>query len=728
MGVPQPSDGVYHVGDEISFTFNQHINCDSLDPVDDVKLFDATTNQPIGISITCFENKIVLDPSFQNKFYENKILRAELNGIQDLVGNVFNGTKFNKGIWEFYVDRNELGWLTDSVGLTKYEDETKTVTANIHNRGGYNTPFSILNVPDWVQVVPDQGTLVPNETRQISFTVNSTVAFGHWSDSIVLRTETGQNPFFMGGDEKLPVGARVVCRPPYMPVNLSQYENTMSMVLKLNIEGAFSTDPEDIVAAYINDEFRGMANVQYVPQVNIWLAYLTIYGNPADLLKPIRLEVWDASMCQRYSSVIEPFTYQPDNVIGITDNPQVVHTNGLLLREIPITQGWNWLSFNLAFPDNSLNAALASLKHPAGNLIRSQTAFSEYNSGWLGGLAQLNNTSMYMYRASVPDTLRMQGTPIDPATTPIPVAAGWNWIGYVPDYSLPVNEALASLPAQYGDVVKSQYAFAQYLNPMIGWVGNLKYMMPPNGYQLKLAQAGTLTYPPPPAPFGENQAGARGETETPTALWSVNPSAFEHSSTLIGMLRSNGANVTTSAMELGAFAGDEVRGTAQTIYIEPLDAHLFFLTMYANTTGEPVHFKLYDNATGAVRDLAETLYFAPNQHLGDIENPVPFELQTTSTDVEIGAAFEFDIQPNPFQSETTFRFVLPKDEAVTLTISDASGRELTALRANARAGLNALAWDGRSDTGEWLSSGVYLVRLKTAAGSATRKVVLHRLP
>jgi hypothetical protein len=29
VGVPQPSDGVYHVGDEISFTFNQHVNCDN---------------------------------------------------------------------------------------------------------------------------------------------------------------------------------------------------------------------------------------------------------------------------------------------------------------------------------------------------------------------------------------------------------------------------------------------------------------------------------------------------------------------------------------------------------------------------------------------------------------------------------------------------------------------------------------------------------------------------
>jgi hypothetical protein len=76
------------------------------------------------------------------------------------------------------------------------------------------------------------------------------------------------------------------------------------------------------------------------------------------------------------------------------------------------------------------------------------------------------------------------------------------------------------------------------------------------------------------------------------------------------MFRANGANATTSNMELGAFVGGEVRGTAQAIYIEPLDAHLFFLTTYANTAGELLRFKLYDDATGTVHDLTETMYFA----------------------------------------------------------------------------------------------------------------------
>ncbi|MCK6693139.1 MAG: LamG domain-containing protein, partial [Thermoanaerobaculia bacterium] len=325
VGLPEPSDGVYNVGDEISFTFNKPVNCNKLIEADifnanNVGLYNTTTGKLINVNISCYENKIVLEPEgTQNEFLENVILRAELHDIEDKTGN--NSPYFK---WEFYVDRNELAWLTDSLGLTKYEDETKTVSANIHNRGGYPVPFKILNVPDWVHVVPNQGTLAPNEIRPVSFTADSTLAFGHWADSVVLHTETGQNPFFMGGDEGLPVGVRVVCRPPFGPVNGALYENSMIMVLRLNIEGEFSTDVEDMVAAYIDDELRGAARVQYVPQVDAWLAYLNVYGDPSDMLAPIRIDVWDASKCQRYSPVLESFSFQPDNVIGKIEDPQLI--------------------------------------------------------------------------------------------------------------------------------------------------------------------------------------------------------------------------------------------------------------------------------------------------------------------------------------------------------------------------------------------------------------------
>lgn len=101
-----------------------------------------------------------------------------------------------------------------------------------------------------------------------------------------------------------------------------------------------------------------------------------------------------------------------------------------------------------------------------------------------------------------------------------------NGIGYVPNYSLPIDDALATVPAAPGDIIKSQVAFAQYSQVVDGpftyyrWIGNLEYMMPPNGYQIKVTQPGSLTYPPN-NPFRGKPIEERSGPET--AFWSVNP-------------------------------------------------------------------------------------------------------------------------------------------------------------------------------------------------------------
>ena len=42
------------------------------------------------------------------------------------------------------------------------------------------------------------------------------------------------------------------------------------------------------------------------------------------------------------------------------------------------------------------------------------------------------------------------------------------------------------------------------------------------------------------------------------------------------------------------------------------------------------------------------------------------------------------------------------------------------------AGAHRAAWDGRDETGESAASGVYLVRLRSASGTATRRLLLLR--
>ncbi len=725
VGLPQPSDGVYQVGDEISFTFNQDVNCTQLIQADifndnNVGLYDATTNTLIDANITCVGNKIVIDPLFQNEFYENHILRAELHNIQDLTGNVLIGTE-----WEFYVDRNELAWLTDSIGITKYTDENKTIVAKIHNRGGYPVPFTMQDVPAWVHVTPNTGTLMPNEIRDIQFTVDSTVALGVYADSIILHTETGQNPFFMGGDEGLPLGVRVICRPPNWNINPADFQLTMNMNLKLIIGGVESTDPEDQVGVFIAGQLRGTAKPVYVPAFGYWVAFVTVYGNTTDEGKPLVFEIFDASACLHHPGTFTgSYIFASNSIIGTAAIPALLNTSSLLLREIPLKTGWNWISFNLGFANPATNTVLANISNPVNDLIKDQTKFSTFSNGtWSGAMNTITNKSLYLYQAAQPNTLKITGTPLTPASVPIPVVVGWNWIGYVPNYKLPVNTALATLPAQQGDLIKSQTAFAQFVNGSTGWVGSLTELNPLKGYMLKMTQAGTLTYPPQITSPDEIEERGTGPVAT---FWTVDPSQFEHNMTLIGMFQANGINATIETMELGAFVGDEIRGVAQAVYIEALHSYMFFLTSYANLSGEQLQFKLFDAATGAVQSLEETMSFSPNLHQGSIEQPLPFTLESATGTTEVSSEESFEIRPNPFQGETVFRIVLSDAQDISLSITDVSGKEVSNVQALAQVGLNTIKWDGLSSSGSPLNSGVYFVRLKTEQGTTTKKVVMQR--
>jgi hypothetical protein len=177
---------------------------------------------------------------------------------------------------------------------------------------------------------------------------------------------------------------------------------------------------------------------------------------------------------------------------------------------------------------------------------------------------------------------------------------------------------------------------------------------------------------------------------------------------------------------LGAFVGSEVRGSAQAIYIEPLQAYLFFLTIYANNDREALTFKVFHAATGQVRTLKEIMFFTPDQHQGSLQAPVPFRFLSTGTRIGEAGKQSFEAWPNPFGVETVFRFALPSAQEARLSICDAKGRIVTQRSIHAMAGLNTLSWKGIGDRGENLPSGVYWANLQTETGSAVLKVVLLR--
>jgi hypothetical protein len=738
LGVPQPSDGVFHVGDEISFTFNQDINCTKLIQADmtqanNVGLFDATTGDLIDATISCFDNKIIIDPNFQNEFFENKILRTELYNIEDLVGN-----NMVEEIWEFYVDRNELAWLTDSIKMTKYDDETKTIIAKIQNRGGYPVPYTMQDLPDWVHVSPNSGTLVANEIEEIHFTVDENVPLGYLSDSIILHTETGENPFFMGGDEILNMTARVICRPDAWIVNpdnfnASNFSFSMNYNLSLNIEGTLSEDIQDIVGAYVDGQLRGVSRVQYNPQLNNHLAFITVYSNIVSG-ETVDFQIWDASECKLFAPVVESFTFNANDIVGSPTNPQVLHTTGKVLRKIFVHPGWNWISMNLELEDASVNAALSSLSNPEDALIKGQTNFSSYSTGlesWFGDLDSVSYLDLYQYNSVNYDSISMVGTLVDP-NTEIPLTSGWNWIGYIPNEKLPIAQALSSLTPSDGDLIKSQVSFAQYVDN-IGWIGNLHFLDAPNGYLLKLSNPDILIYPDPQSLLGSTGMttythssilGGKGEKKESTTRsadhWEVDASLYENSMNVIGIVvKSEGDNILDDFDEVAAFVGNEVRGHAKTIYIPAIDSYMIFMTIYANQEGELLTFKFFDSSNNQEFDLEEKSGFVVNSVLGEVDDPKPLHIATSTSVSDLNGEEKMSIYPNPFSRTLTINFHSENTDEIEMSIKDVYGNTVENSIRKMSTGMNVLEWTPSAN----ILQGSYIVTLKDSDSYYIKKVI-----
>jgi hypothetical protein len=84
-------------------------------------------------------------------------------------------------------------------------------------------------------------------------------------------------------------------------------------------------------------------------------------------------------------------------------------------------------------------------------------------------------------------------------------------------------------------------------------------------------------------------------------------------------------------------------------------------------------------------------------------------------------------RPNPFSDQTEIGFILASPSYAKLSIYDVAGRHLRTLAdGNHPAGEQRLTWEGRTDHGENVTSGVYFLKLETPQAERISKLILRR--
>lgn len=113
--------------------------------------------------------------------------------------------------------------------------------------------------------------------------------------------------------------------------------------------------------------------------------------------------------------------------------------------------------------------------------------------------------------------------------------------------------------------------------------------------------------------------------------WTYDIHQFSDNMTVIGVLNINGAEMRRTEIEIGAFCGDQCRGSELLTYYSAVDKYMVFLMVYGQNNNA-ITFRLYDHKTGVELDATTTgLTFEVNAIHGLPANPYQFEFQTEET-------------------------------------------------------------------------------------------------
>lgn len=591
------------------------------------------------------ERKVVINltgAGISPRDIEGTTLNITLADIHDLHGNTSNPIK-----WTAYVQQNTLKWTRDSVNVIKKYGADYTFDIDIENKGGQTEYYTLYNMPQWLTLVDSERSddVQALKTKTLRFQVNPLVAVGNYDVTIGLQ---GNNEIL----EPLRIVMKVSGEKPQWAVDPTKYDHQMTIIGQVYIDGILMENEESMVAAFIGNECRGVANAEKVRGA----AYVTlnIYGNDTkakDKDKAVTFRIWDASKGVAYTdaNITLPdaatvpdgspsgttITFAQDRLIGNFDTPAVWTKSDNVEQLIPIHQNWNWIAFGVDPQSHYLDHVFADYAEWM-MIIKSRTAYNDYNGAqwWDGTLTAAKANEMYKLKIDrLPTTqqsepnslLAVSGRQLkDDAERAVTLTEGWNWIAYTPLTTMTVGEALAAANPQQGDIVKSQTAVAIYGS--YGWEGSLKALEGGHGYLYYSTDGQTKSFVYPMASAKARMTAPRRAPEGLRIFKPVDLGLYPNNMTMVILLKDGDAVVDTC--EVGAFIGDECRGATRAS-----ENGLYYLVISGEGSGQPMTLRTCLN--GEIIDIDNTQQFVSDYNIGTSWNPYVIDLQNLSNGITV---------------------------------------------------------------------------------------------
>lgn len=696
---------------------------DSFLPVGD-PIFSTNTptiKQPrpvkaVNFTFTANGDRIILSPTDPDSLLENTILDITVSNILDLNGNVLQSPV----TWSAFVNRNDLIWESQELGFEVELGNTLTFTTKIINQGGQIRTYNITNMPPWLKVSPTSGVIEPLTSQTITFTLLEGVNIGVYNEDIFVTSD-------FGFDERLSLDLKIFKAPPQWSLNPADYQFAMSVVGRIEIEGKFSRNEDDMIAAFVGDEIRGVANLQYVEPFDNFQAFLQVYSNVVSD-EEITYRIWNASEGKIHTDINPSIggvrRFSSNATYGSATEPVIFRATNVLRNEFKLVKGWQWISINLnSNAMSDVNEFFKDYNATSGDQIKTQFEFDQYGfNGWNGTISNaggLRNNALYKLKLANPGELNVEGSVIDPSSYDINVRFGWNWIGFISQRNLNVNEAMANFNPIPGDQIKSQRQFAIYAGQAAGWIGNLTVLQPGQGFMLFSNDQDDKTFNFPVS--GILSGRVKVENADVQYLTSgpekVDVENYANNMSLI--------LTTSSGVEQGdtllAYVGSELRGIAVPTYNAIVDQHMYFMTIFGNeATDDPIKFTL--KSASKRQELLSTtvMAFRNNVTGGTLNEPIVLQ-QIDNLEDETN---EFVLSPNPFTSRLELRFVLDQEEDTQIRLYNMTGQMVSELfNGRLNDGQHRMIWSDDEYGLDQLKKGIYILRFRAGGQYRAIKVI-----
>jgi hypothetical protein len=720
FGRPFPNDGFLRNGKRIFVKWDVPIDTAFSNtsnylvrPTVVLRRTDNDRDIPFTISWSSDSTIMYLDPVaniFQDPSLRGVAFEARVEGVRSGIAPDYDQQVYPV-VWNFQVNTSPVFWDPDYVEGEMFTNFGTSLSSSLQNVTGQLKRFKLTRYPSWLIPSDTSGFVLPYNAKVIEFAANPQLPPGSYKDTVVAEVD--------GTPEYLTVAIEAASREPSWVVKPERYQFTMSVVAVFSLDNTntnLAADSLDKVAAVVDGDIRGVANLQYVPEVNKYIAFLTVHSN-AQFGEKVRFRLFRKSTGEILGAK-EKLTFAMDRIEGRIQSPYILHAAGTY-QFIPLDQGWNWVSFNRDAYSWTREDVFYSLLSPfrntlvtvlnkAGQMSVYQKANQPYQylNFWSGNLNLANNREMFMvYLNNEPDTLKLLG-PLVSSPVSQPCVNGWNWLSYPSSKARSVNDAMGSMNFKNYDLLKSQDAFAEYHRPATKWIGELRMMKPGEGYRLHTRKnAGNLQFP------------VRKGRE---AFQVVDHHQYETQMPLIGTISfADGGPGEVERLLVGAFMEDTCRGVGYLEYIEEIDEYRVLFGIHGNTSdfGREVKFRVFDTFTGEEYTTSnEPVMWLGGQFLGQAD--APYELMRELVLSEGGYRLEQNV-PNPYDNRTTISYTLPKAETISLTVYDQLGQVVKVLvNEPQEAGEHSISFDA-SD----LPSGIYHYSLRAGAFRTSRKMV-----